>query len=87
MTVSEEIVHTDAKCDVQMFEKRYHSASKSICPNESVDIFVDLSLDESGISEMRIRQVEEDKIRDCDEIKDFVEINFNSFDRNGGFLT
>ena len=81
MTVSEEIVHTDAKCDVKMFEKRYPSASKSICPNESVDIFVDLSLDESGISEMRIRQVEDD------EIKDFVEIKFNSFDRNGGFFT
>jgi hypothetical protein len=58
--MSEEIVHTDSESDVKMFEKRYPSFSKSVCSDESVDIFVDLSLNESGISEMRIRQAEDD---------------------------
>ena len=72
VTVSEEILHSDAECDVDIYEKRFPSAANeksSTNSFDSVDIFVDLSLNETGISEVRLRQEEPSK-------NSSVELNF-----------
>jgi hypothetical protein len=88
VTVSEEIQHTDAENDVKLAERRYRAATVERSPKDadSVDIFLDLSVEENGVSEVWLRHVEESAENEttpivADVYNDAVEVLETTFER------